>query len=91
MALPVVALLAAPPVVEASFPGKNGRIAYMRKDANDHWQVWVASAQLTDAKMLTVEGADSGTIKVDGGDFSKAGKPLVFNNGARPESVKLRD
>jgi Tol biopolymer transport system component len=60
VAVLVVGLLAATPVVEASFPGTNGRIAYMRKDENGHWQVWVASLRLTDAKMLTAERADSG-------------------------------
>ena len=39
---------------------------------------------------LQVEGAESGTIIVDGGDLSKADKPLAFRNGARKEAVKLR-
>ena len=31
------------PLGAATSPGKPGRIAYMFKDAADHWQVWVAS------------------------------------------------
>lgn len=32
----------------------------MRKDAAGHWQVWVASARLADARRLTNGAADSG-------------------------------
>lgn len=44
----------------ATPPGRNGRIAYMLKDATDHWQVWVASSRLTHPKKLTAGAADSG-------------------------------
>jgi polygalacturonase len=40
---------------------------------------------------LAVEGAKSGNIKIDGGDFSKAGKSLAFSHGANADSVKLRE
>jgi hypothetical protein len=42
------------------------------------------------AIFLQVEGAGSGSIVVDGGDLSKAAKPLAFQNGASSRAVKLR-
>ena len=45
---------------QATPPGGNGRIAFMRKDAVGHWQIWVASRRLTGAKRLTAGPADSG-------------------------------
>jgi len=42
------------------------------------------------AVFLQVEGADSHAIVVDGGDLSKAAKPLAFKSGATPGAVKLR-
>ncbi|HWR37442.1 MAG TPA: glycosyl hydrolase family 28 protein [Clostridia bacterium] len=39
---------------------------------------------------LQVEGAASGGITIDGGDLSKAAKPLAFAAGAKEEAVKLR-
>lgn len=42
------------------------------------------------AVFLQVEGANSRGITVDGGDLSKAGKPLAFAAGAPENSVKLR-
>jgi hypothetical protein len=39
---------------------------------------------------LRVEGADNANIIVDGGDLSKAKKPLALANGAKKKSVKLR-
>jgi TolB protein len=44
----------------ATAPGRDGRIAYMRKDAADHWQIWTGSARLTGARKLTRGPADSG-------------------------------
>jgi len=41
-------------------PGKNGRIAYMRKDHTGHWQIWVASSNLSGSKQLTNGRYDSG-------------------------------
>jgi hypothetical protein len=40
---------------------------------------------------LQVEGAASNNIKIDGGDISKAGKPLVFTAGADAAAVRLRE
>jgi polygalacturonase len=37
-----------------------------------------------------VEGADNSNITIDGGDLSKAAKPVVFKNDAKKKSVKLR-
>jgi hypothetical protein len=55
-------------------------------------------ALVTGARLLTpasvflaVEGGDGKHIKVDGGDFAKADKPVTFDKGARPEMVKLRE
>jgi hypothetical protein len=43
------------------------------------------------AVFLSAEGTNSANIKVDGGDFSKAGKALVVSRGASDGAVKLRD
>jgi Tol biopolymer transport system component len=59
VAIAAMALLIAPPV-GANFPGHNGRIAFMRADANGFWQTWVASADLTSQVKLTSESANSG-------------------------------
>jgi hypothetical protein len=42
------------------------------------------------AVFLGVEGEHNQGITIDGGDLSKAGKPLSFTHGAVPESVKHR-
>jgi len=63
------------PLGGATSPGRNGRIAYMRKDAAGHWQVWVASGRLTDPKKLTSGAADSGWAV-----WSPDGKTLVFDS-----------
>lgn len=42
------------------------------------------------AVFLQVEGAASENIKVDGGDLSKAGKPLALVNGAVKKAVTMR-
>jgi hypothetical protein len=42
------------------------------------------------AVFLQVEGANSSGITIDGGDLSKAEKPLAFAAGASENSVKLR-
>lgn len=39
---------------------------------------------------LQVEGADNANIIVDGGDLTKAHKPLAFQNGAKEDMVRLR-
>lgn len=43
------------------------------------------------AIFLQVEGAGSRNIKIDGGDLSKASKPVVVKTGADEKSVRLRD
>ena len=55
-------------------------------------------ALVTGARLLTpapvflaVEGAQSGNIKIDGGDLSKAGRPVVADKGATATAVKMRD
>lgn len=39
---------------------------------------------------LQVEGAANENITLDGGDISKAAKPVTFSNGADEKTVKLR-
>jgi hypothetical protein len=43
------------------------------------------------AVFLQVEGAASREITVDGGDLSRAEKPLMFRAGAPQNSVRLRE
>jgi hypothetical protein len=43
------------------------------------------------ATFLQVEGADNEHIIVDGGDFSKAQKPLVLKDKATDKAVRIRD
>jgi hypothetical protein len=42
------------------------------------------------AAFLKVIGPDNERITIDGGDISKAAKPVVFTGGANPKAVKLR-
>ena len=44
----------------ATAPGTNGRIAFMRADANGFWQLWTANPDLTAEHLLTAGNADSG-------------------------------
>ncbi|MET3666217.1 glycosyl hydrolase family 28 protein [Caulobacter sp. 1776] len=39
---------------------------------------------------LQVEGAESASIKVDGGDIARAATPVVLRNGSRRAAVRLR-
>jgi Glycosyl hydrolases family 28 len=39
---------------------------------------------------LKLQGANSVGIMIDGGDLSKAAKPLAYSSGATPQAVKLR-
>jgi Tol biopolymer transport system component len=78
-----VMLAATASAAHGTAPGRNGRIAYMRKDANGHWQVWAASARLTAAKRLTGDAADSGWPV-----WSPAGSELAFDSSrADPDSA----
>ena len=50
-----------------------------------------ATRLLTSAAIfLQIEGADCEAITVDGGDLSKAARPLAFQNGGLEKAVKLR-
>ena len=40
---------------------------------------------------LAVEGAKSSNIKIDGGDFSKAGKALKIDHDALDDAAKVRE
>ena len=48
------------PSAGAEFPGKNGRITFMRTDPAGLWQIWVANAQLGHPATLTDKSANSG-------------------------------
>lgn len=37
----------------ATPPGTNGRIAFMRRDIDDHWQIWTANPDMKDAYPIT--------------------------------------
>jgi Tol biopolymer transport system component len=69
------------PTAGATSPGKDGRIASMRKDGAGHWQVWVASARLSGAKRLTSGGSDSGWPV-----WSPDGRKIAFDS-ARTDPV----
>src|SRR5918998_44019 len=53
-------VLVAPSPAKAEFPGKNGRIAFMKQDSAEHWQTWVANKDLSNQVKLTSESANSG-------------------------------
>jgi Tol biopolymer transport system component len=53
-------VLVAPSPARATFPGDNGRIAFMKQDADGFWQTWVADSDLSDQVKLTSESANSG-------------------------------
>jgi Tol biopolymer transport system component len=53
-------VLVAPSPASAEFPGKNGRIAFMKLDSAEHWQIWVADKDLSTQVKLTRGSADSG-------------------------------
>ena len=48
------------PSAGAVFPGRNGRITFMRQDKAGLWQTWVASGQFRNRTKLTDESANSG-------------------------------
>ncbi|MDQ2921901.1 MAG: hypothetical protein M3R52_09875 [Acidobacteriota bacterium] len=43
------------------------------------------------AALLKLEGASSERVTIDGGDISKAAKPLAFSGGATAKAAKLRE
>jgi TolB protein len=67
--------LLAAPLSGATPPGKNGRIAFMRKDAAAHWQVWIMGPHQAGAKRITAGPADSGWPV-----WSPDGRRLVFDS-----------
>ena len=58
--LAVIAILGTASTATATFPGRNGRITFMRTDANGFAQVWVADSDLSHARQLTNYQATSG-------------------------------
>src|SRR5215218_9560611 len=52
-------VLVAPPA-KATFPGHNGRIAFMRQDADGFFQTWVANKDLSNQHKLTSGPSNSG-------------------------------
>ena len=58
LALMVGAVL--PATSTATFPGPNGRIAFMRFDANGEFQVWVANPDMTKQVQLTTGPGSDG-------------------------------
>ncbi|MDX6719229.1 MAG: hypothetical protein QOJ63_1483 [Solirubrobacteraceae bacterium] len=47
-------------VASADFPGRNGRVTFMRDDEHHVRQIWVATADLRHQTQLSAEDADSG-------------------------------
>jgi TolB protein len=73
-------VLVAPPA-KAEFPGHNGRIAFMRQDADGFWQTWVANKDLSNQHKLTSKSADSGWAV-----WKPGGAKLAFDsNRADPD------
>src|SRR4051794_8063801 len=65
----------------ATLPGQNGRIAFMRADAADRWQVWTANPDLTAQQQLTAADANSGWP----GWAPDAGRIAFDSNRADPD------
>jgi Tol biopolymer transport system component len=73
-------VLVAPPA-KATFPGHNGRIAFMKKDSDGFWQTWVANKDLLNQHKLTSKSADSGWAV-----WKPGGAKLAFDsNRADPD------
>src|SRR4051794_14235746 len=79
LALSAVLLLATSVIaaqpVSATPSGVNGRISFMRHDANGFWQVWTANRDLSASHQITSGAYDSGWPV-----WSPDGTRLVFNS-----------
>jgi len=64
-----------PQPVSATPPGVNGRISFMRHDADGYWQVWTANPDLSESQQITDGDYDSGWAT-----WSPDGARLVFNS-----------
>ena len=72
IALVIAAFAAAP--AAATLPGSNGRITFMRFEA-DHWQVWVSKPDLSDAIQIT-----DGTFESVCPVWSPDGRRIAFDS-----------
>lgn len=84
----VAAMLTVVPTADATPPGCNGRITFMRQDARGFWQTWVANADLSKQKQVTDLAANSGwpvwspdgkklALDTDRGDANPGGETSV--------------
>jgi polygalacturonase len=74
-----------------SVQGNNGAESALRF-INTQDALVTGARLLTSASVfLAVEGARSASIKIDGGDFSKAGKALKLDRDANEQAVKIRE
>ena len=65
----------AAPAALGQTPGTNGRVAFMRKDANDLWQIWTSNPDLTKQVKLTSLNANSGWVS-----WSPNGNRIAFDS-----------
>jgi Tol biopolymer transport system component len=75
LALASLAVLLVAQTTLATFPGRNGRITFMREDNAGNWQVWVADHRLHHARKLTDFDASSGWSA-----WSPDGSRLLFDS-----------
>src|SRR3954453_12000639 len=75
LALASLAVLLVAQTTLATFPGRNGRITFMREDTAGNWQVWVADHRLHHARKLTDFDASSGWSA-----WSPDGSRLLFDS-----------
>jgi len=79
-------ILVAPTPASAAFPGHNGRIAFMKQNADGFRQTWVADMDLSDQVKLTSGSADSGWAV-----WKPGGAKLAFDsNRAEPDPTDAR-